>query len=127
MDSYEDYILNIINDYLDYHKTQLEFKLAKASLKDAEKLYKNISRKRKKRIASQTDLDKGRLQVLLRQEDLLAKKREVSNKWLKIHECQTLRKNRQWETHFLYLFFLKTKFQHTGILQALFQLSEDAH
>lgn len=76
LESYEEYLVEILGQYLDYQKSFLDHRLAEVALQDALTLRKNISQKRQLRVATHTDVDKGELQVLLRKEDLLNKRKE---------------------------------------------------
>ena len=70
LENYESYLLTIITKYLDFQKATLDASLAKKAYKKTAELNKNMLAKKRKRIATQTDVDKTELQLLIRQDDL---------------------------------------------------------
>ena len=86
LEDYEKYLSTILAEYLDYQKAYLDKKLADFNLSEAKRFYKSIKNKKLKKIASQTDLDKRNLQLLLRKEAVFIKKTEVEKRWKKIEK-----------------------------------------
>ena len=81
LESYEDYLIKIMNLYLEYRKASIEKDLAIRALADAKKLRNTVSQKKSKRIATSTDLDRSDLQLLLTRENLILKEQEVKTRW----------------------------------------------
>lgn len=81
LESYEDYIGYIITQYLDFQKLYLDKILSEKIHQEALKLQKNILRKKQKNIATSIDLDRANLQVLLREEDMINKRKNFMSKW----------------------------------------------
>ncbi|MCB0422169.1 MAG: TolC family protein [Bdellovibrionales bacterium] len=74
----EDYLQKVISVYLDFKKAQLDTQLAESALKATIRLENNIRARFRRSVATKTDIDKAHLQVLLRQEELIEKKRTLS-------------------------------------------------
>jgi hypothetical protein len=81
LEAYEDYLIKILGEYLDFKKAYLDKELAKVAYNDSVRLRNNVSEKKTKKIASQTDLDRSDLQVLLRKEDLINKRKILQSRW----------------------------------------------
>jgi outer membrane protein TolC len=81
LESYEDYIGYIIAQYLDFQKLYLDKILSEKIYQEALKLQKNVLSKKKKNIATSIDLDRANLQVLLREEDMINKRKDFMSKW----------------------------------------------
>ena len=84
LESYEDYLFSILTEYLNYQKAYLDVELAKIVLREARRLNGNVVKKRREKIASKTDVDKSKLQVILREEDVLNRQKEVDEKWERV-------------------------------------------
>lgn len=81
LEEYETYLFNKASQYFDYQQAYYNFELAQNIYKEAEGLRGNVLKKRKAQIASQTDLDRSDLQLLLAKEDLINKRRDLNSMW----------------------------------------------
>jgi len=70
LDNYENYIADISKNYLDFTQSYMHLKLAKEIYKETLKLEKNVFEKRQKNIATTTDVNRIKLQVILKKEDM---------------------------------------------------------
>lgn len=86
LESYEDYLSYIITQYLDFHKLYLDQQLAEKIYQEALNLQKNVFEKKQKNIATQIDMDRADLQILLRKEDVIKKRKDFISKWIIIKE-----------------------------------------
>lgn len=86
LESYEDYISYIMIQYLDFQKLYLDKLLAEKTYQEALNLRKNVLRKKQKNIATSVDLDRADLQVLLREEDIINKRKDFMSKWIIIKQ-----------------------------------------
>lgn len=84
--SHETYLKEILFHYLDYQKVWLDFEASEISLRETRRIGQSVQNKYRKKIASRTDLDKIQLQILLRREDHLQKKKDLDLKWTSIQE-----------------------------------------
>ena len=73
-ENYEQLLSDSLNQYLLLNKATNDLSLAQRIYEEANNLYKNISDKRKSQIASQTDVKRSRLLVLLRKQELITAK-----------------------------------------------------
>lgn len=71
VDTYENYLSQLGSLYLDYAQAWHNVDLAKRILAETEALQKNVEKMKKNNIASATDVDRAKLQVALRKEDLV--------------------------------------------------------
>ncbi|MCB9091479.1 MAG: TolC family protein [Halobacteriovoraceae bacterium] len=77
---YEGYLQERLLLFLDYKKSFLDYKLAEQIHSEALKLKKNVYQKYRSKIATKTDFNRSELLVLLREEDLLSKKRVYNSR-----------------------------------------------
>jgi outer membrane protein TolC len=71
--NYQEYLLNLFNNYFDFKQTYLDALLAQNILSDAKSLHQNVQRKYTSKIATSTDVHRSELMLLLREEELIAK------------------------------------------------------
>jgi len=77
LENYENYLDSILGQYFNFKKAIIDKNLSKKAYEETIKLRNNVKLKKSKKIASQTDLDKAELQVLVRKEDLLSKEEQL--------------------------------------------------
>ena len=77
LEEYEEYLLLLANAYLDYQKAYLDAKLSEKIYHESLKLERNVRNKLKSKIANRTDMNRSRLLVLLKKEDLINKKKAL--------------------------------------------------
>ena len=77
-ENHENYLLERTQEFLEFQKQYLDLLLAEEVFAEALKLQKNVEQKQKANIATVTDFDRSRLQSLLREEDLLSKRRSFN-------------------------------------------------
>jgi len=77
LENYERYIATKIKLYLDFSQAAIEVELSQSLLKAAQDLYAHIDNKFKKNAANSTDIKRARLQVILKEQDFLAKKEQL--------------------------------------------------
>lgn len=70
-ESYEDYIKERLEAYFDLGRLFTELKSSKEIYKEAKKLYDQVLAKKKKSVATDTDLKRAKLQMLVREDELL--------------------------------------------------------
>lgn len=73
-EQYENYFASILKRYILLGRYYREYKLSETIYREALRLQKNVSARRKDKIATRTDLSKTKLLVVLKEEDLLEKK-----------------------------------------------------
>jgi outer membrane protein TolC len=73
MENYESYVNSKAKLYLDFSQAAMEVKLSESILAAAKTLYRHVDDKSRSNAANQTDVRRARLQVILREEDLLRK------------------------------------------------------
>ena len=77
LEEYENYLLSLFKTYLNYKKIYLDVQLSKKIYQEAKKLERNVRKRRRSKIATKTDLNRSSLLVLLIEEDLLSKKKQM--------------------------------------------------
>ncbi len=85
LETYENYIKDISKQYLDYSQAFLDKNIAEKIYEGSIKLQNNVLEKNKKRIASQIDVDRANLLVLLKKESLINKTRNLESRLHKIN------------------------------------------
>ncbi|MDD0852147.1 TolC family protein [Halobacteriovorax sp. GB3] len=70
-ESYEDYIEQRLSAYFELGQLYTELKSSKEIFEEAKKLYQEVLNKRKKSIASTTDVKRAKLQMLVREDEYL--------------------------------------------------------
>lgn len=79
LDAYEDYLSGKISLYLDFSQAAMEVELTQSLLNSAKDLYQYIDDKYRKSAANSTDLKLARLQVILKEEQLLLNKEKLDS------------------------------------------------
>lgn len=77
-ETYEDYLQDLGVLYLDYAQAWHNVELAKVILQETRNLLSNVNKMKSNSIASKTDVERAKLQVSLREEDLTAQKNQMS-------------------------------------------------
>ena len=77
-ETYESYIRDLGELYLNYAQAWHNVALAKVILGETKNLLGNVKKMKSNSIASKTDLDRARLQVSVREEDLAARENELA-------------------------------------------------
>ena len=77
-ENYEDYLEESISVYLDFKQAHQSLELSERIYAEAKKLEKNIKKRYSSRVATNTDMARGELLVLERQEDFLDQKRSFT-------------------------------------------------
>ena len=80
LELYEEYLNEILSEFLDYQQANIDVQLSQEAMNRVERLKSNVLQKFRKKIASQSDVDQASLQVLLRKEDLIEKRRIFQEK-----------------------------------------------
>lgn len=70
-ESYEDYVKERLGAYFDLGRLFTELRSSKEIFEEAKKLYGQVLAKRKKSVATDTDLKRAKLQMLVREDELL--------------------------------------------------------
>ncbi len=77
-ETYESYIRDLGELYLNYAQAWHNVELAKVILVESKNLLSNVKKMKRNSIASKTDLDRARLQVSLREEDLAEQENQLA-------------------------------------------------
>jgi outer membrane protein TolC len=81
VEAYEDYLAYLMTAYLDWKEAYENADIGRSSVKENEKLLKNIRSRRKSSIALPIDVRKTELQVIAKKEKLLSLEQEVRSAW----------------------------------------------
>ena len=79
LDAYENYLADLGSLYLDYARAWLNTRLAQTILGETRSLLENVQKMKQNNIASQTDVERAKLQVALRKEDLVSLETELAS------------------------------------------------
>jgi len=79
MERYEDYLLSLINDYYDWYSLSLEENSAEGLVNDYRKLLEDILDRKSNYIAREIDVNKVKLQLLEKEDNLLLRQNELKN------------------------------------------------
>jgi len=77
-ETYEDYMQDLGALYLDYAQAWHNVELAKVILQETKNLLSNVTKMKSNSIASKTDVERAKLQVSLREEDLTTQKNQMA-------------------------------------------------